>query len=68
MYGATCLGFSTDYASMVGKEAIKRGLTGYRTDSMGMSGFVYWPNVSDLKADDIMCDSADYEEAPDEED
>lgn len=45
MFGATCLGVVTRTPRQLVKAAATLGLHGHRTDSMGISTIVYWPQA-----------------------
>lgn len=47
MYGKTCYGivFDDDVNTVINQAAIL-GLTGHRSDNMGLSYIVYWPHIS----------------------
>lgn len=47
MFGDTCYGivFDDDVDTVI-NQAIILGLTGSRTDNMGLSTIVYWPHIS----------------------
>lgn len=45
MYGAQCLGVTTEYPNSVIEDAGAAGIKGARQDSMGLKTIVYWPNI-----------------------
>ena len=45
MCGDTCIGIVTPYPTEIMEEAATAGITGARTDSMGLKTIVYWPSV-----------------------
>jgi hypothetical protein len=44
MYGATCIGISTDNPDALIEEAASRGIKGAKKDNLGKNYIVYWPN------------------------
>lgn len=45
MYGAQCLGVTTEYPNSVMEDAGAAGIKGARQDSMGLKTIVYWPHI-----------------------
>ncbi|MBX3473079.1 MAG: hypothetical protein KF754_01705 [Planctomycetes bacterium] len=45
MYGAQCLGITTEYPNSVIEDAGAAGIKGARQDSMGLKTIVYWPKI-----------------------
>lgn len=52
MFGKRCVGIVTAEPSRIIEEAAARGIRGARTDSMGRSTIVYWPDISAPADDD----------------
>ena len=46
MYGETCIGITGDATNII-EQAGAQGIKGAKTDSMGLSDIVYWPNYPD---------------------